>query len=154
VDEISGWIRSMKLKKKSLMLIFLFLLPFFPLRAKEKSISPNIKCLSCHQIKSISKAKLRINQEYFFTSVHVALRCTNCHPGMPDNIAESKIHTNHNKKKSGAFYYISPIVFWIISVTLLSLIFGVVIITIHWLLPRFIRKIKYKKNKISNFIHE
>jgi len=135
----------MKLKKKSLMIIFLFLLSLFTLWAKEKPISPNIKCLSCHHIKSASKAKVRINEKYFFASVHAGLKCTDCHPGMPDNIAESEIHTNHNKKKSGAFYYISPIVFWIISVTLLNLVFGAAIITIHWLLPRFIRKIKHKK---------
>jgi len=103
-----------------------------------------INCTSCHGFHDIRPADdlhSRINP------ANLTKTCgqENCHPGMLDNIDESKIHTNHNKKKSGAFYYISPIVFWIISVTLLSLIFGVAIITIHWLLPRFIRKIKYKK---------
>jgi hypothetical protein len=69
----------MKLKKESLMIIFLFLLFLFALWAKEKPISPNIKCLSCQHIKSASKTKLRINEEYFFASAQAALKGTDCH---------------------------------------------------------------------------
>ncbi len=131
------------------MIIFLFLLSLFPLWAKERPVSSNIKCLSYHHIQSASKAKLGINQEYLFTSVYAALECTDCDPGMIDKMAESKIHTKRNQKKSAASDGIKQIFIWIMFVGWLFILFVVVVLTIIGFFLGPIREMIRLKNKFT-----
>jgi len=96
-------------------------------------------CTSCHGIHDIRPASDPLSN---VNPANLARTCRqeNCHHGMPEKIAESKIHIAISQKKSGAPYYFQQILLWTI--------FVIGIITIFWFVPGLIRKRKLlKKNK-------
>jgi len=93
-------------------------------------------CTSCHGIHDIRPADDLLSK---VNPANLAKTCAqeSCHPGMPEKIANSKIHIDISKKESGVPYYVQQIFLWVIFIT--------AIITIIWFVPGFIRKIKYLK---------
>lgn len=95
-------------------------------------------CTSCHGVHNILPASDP------FSTVHssnLAKTCgqKDCHPGMPEKIAESNIHIAASQKRSGALYYVQQILLWFVFIA--------VVITILWFLPGFIKKRKLLKKK-------
>ncbi len=93
-------------------------------------------CSSCHGVHDILPAENPLSR---VNPANLAKTCgqENCHPGMPEKIANSKIHIDASQKKSGAPYYIQQILLWIVL--------AIVIITLIWFSAGFIRKIKLIK---------
>lgn len=146
---------SSLLFKIKYILFFSSLLFIFSLfsEAKEISSSINLKCLSCHSIESIRKGNSKIDEKFFHNSVRVNLTKTcgqaNCHPGMPDNITRSKIHTNGNERKSGASNNIIQILIWIMFIGWFFILFVVVALTIIGFFLGPLREIIRLKNKFT-----
>jgi len=95
-------------------------------------------CSSCHGIHEIRPASDPLSK------VHPAnLRSTcgqaNCHPNMPEKIAQSKVHIGPEQKKQAVLYYLQK--------TLLILVLFLLAITVIWFVPGFIKKARLLKKK-------
>lgn len=93
-------------------------------------------CTSCHgfhDIRPASDPSSRVNP----ANLAKTCRQENCHPGMTDKIANSRIHIDIGQKKSGVPYYVQQVFLWIVFIT--------AVITVVWFVPGFIKKIKYLK---------
>ena len=95
-------------------------------------------CTSCHGVHNIKPAEDRSSK---VNPANLAKTCgqENCHPGMPEKIASSKIHIDIGQKKSGLPYYVQQTFLWLVFITS--------IITIIWFIPGIIRRIKLLKNR-------
>jgi len=95
-------------------------------------------CASCHGVHDIRPA---IDPLSSVNPANLARTCgqKGCHPGMPDKIKNSKIHVSSGQKSAGIPYYVQQVLLW--SVFILA---G---LTILWLVPGFIRKIRLVKKK-------
>ena len=95
-------------------------------------------CSSCHGIHDIRPASDPLSK---VNPANLAKTCgqTDCHPGMPEKIADSKIHIAMSQKKSGVLFYIQQVLVWVI--------FAAAVITIVWFVPGFLRKIKLLRKK-------
>lgn len=95
-------------------------------------------CSSCHGIHDIRPASDPLSK---VNPANLAKTCgqEKCHPGMPDKIAESKVHIAISQKKSGPLYYIQQFLIWIV--------FAAAVITIAWFVPGFIRKRRFFRRK-------
>jgi hypothetical protein len=95
-------------------------------------------CTNCHGFHDIRPASDPLSR---VNPANLAKTCgqENCHPRMPERISNVKIHRDTDQKTSGAPYYIQQILVWVL--------FAVIIITIIWFVPGFIRKIKLLKRK-------
>lgn len=113
---------SLFLEKRKYMCLFLsFIMCIVSLSAKEKSVSINQKCLSCHSMESICEGKFKIKEESFYASVHSSHKCTDCHlvslRGLEEKMSHKKIlpevnctvkcHQEERQTKPGLspFYY-------------------------------------------------
>ena len=95
-------------------------------------------CSSCHGVHDIRPASDPLSK------VHPAnLRSTcgqaDCHPNMPEKIAQSKVHIGPEQKKPATLFYIQRI--------LLILVVVLLAITLVWFIPGFIRKTRLLKKK-------
>jgi hypothetical protein len=95
-------------------------------------------CSSCHGVHDIRPASDPLSK---VNPVNLVKTCgqENCHPGMPEKIAGSKIHVGASQEKRGVLYYIHRLLLWVV--------FAAALITIIWFLPGFIKKIKLLKNR-------
>ena len=95
-------------------------------------------CSSCHGIHDIRPASDPLSK---VNPANLAKTCgqEKCHPGMPDKIAESKVHIAISQKKSGAIYYIQQVLIWVV--------FAAAVITIAWFVPGLIRKTRLFRRK-------
>lgn len=95
-------------------------------------------CSSCHGIHDIRPASDPLSK---VNPANLAKTCSqaDCHPDMPEKIAESKIHIAMSQKKSGSLYYIQQALIWVV--------FVVAVITIVWFVPGFLKKIKLLRKK-------
>ncbi|MGB7295468.1 MAG: cytochrome c3 family protein [Candidatus Aminicenantales bacterium] len=95
-------------------------------------------CASCHGVHDIRPASDPLSR------VHPAnLRSTcgqaDCHPNMPEKIAQSKIHIGPEQKQPAALFYVQRI--------LLVLVVILLAITVLWFVPGFIRKFRLLRRK-------
>jgi hypothetical protein len=95
-------------------------------------------CTSCHGVHDIRPASDPLSK---VNPANLAKTCgqKNCHPGMPEKIKNSKIHSVMSQNKSGAPYYVQKILLWVILL--------LAALTILWFVPGFIKKIKLLKRK-------
>lgn len=95
-------------------------------------------CTSCHGVHDIRPAEDPASKVH---PAKMAQTCgqTDCHPGMPEKIAKSKIHIDTNQKKSGLPYYLQKIFLWIV--------FLLVVITALWFSIGFTKKSKLLKRR-------
>jgi hypothetical protein len=95
-------------------------------------------CASCHGVHDIRPAIDPLSSVH---PANLARTCgqKGCHPGMPDKIKNSKIHVSSGQRSAGIPYYVQQVLLW--SVFILA---G---LTILWLVPGFIRKIRLVKKK-------
>lgn len=95
-------------------------------------------CSSCHGVHNILPASdplSRVNPANLRSTCGQA----NCHPNMPEKIAQSKIHIGPEQKKPAALFYIQRI--------LLILVVVLLVITVVWFIPGFFRKSRLLKKK-------
>jgi hypothetical protein len=95
-------------------------------------------CSSCHGVHNILPASdplSRVNPANLRSTCGQA----NCHPNMPEKIAQSKVHIGPEQKKPAALFYIQRI--------LLILVVVLLVITVVWFIPGFFRKSRLLKKK-------
>jgi nitrate/TMAO reductase-like tetraheme cytochrome c subunit len=90
-----------------------------------------VNCTSCHgfhDIRPSTDLSSRINQR------NLAKTCgqDSCHPGIPDELANSKIHFEIKQKKSALRFYLQNLFFCIF--------FALTLIIAIWFIRKFIRK--------------
>lgn len=96
-------------------------------------------CTSCHGYHDIKRATNPLSRVH---PNNLPQTCgqKDCHPGMPQKIAQSKIHVGPKQEKKGALYHLQRVLLWVVII-----LSG---ITVIWFIPGFIKKIKLiKKNK-------
>jgi hypothetical protein len=95
-------------------------------------------CTSCHGVHDIRPASDPLSK---VNPANLAKTCgqEKCHPGMPEKIANSKIHLAASQKSSGGLYYLQQILLW--------LVFALILFTIIWFVSGFIKKIKFFKKR-------
>jgi hypothetical protein len=92
-------------------------------------------CSSCHDhhnIRSPDDPKSSIHPD------NLVKTCgkPGCHPGISAKVASAKMHVDVTEKKSGLAYYVRKIFVWTFI--------GLVIISIFWVLPDFVRRLRRK----------
>ncbi len=95
-------------------------------------------CSSCHGIHDIRPAsdpRSKVNPANLRSTCGQA----NCHPNMPEKIAQSKIHIGPEQKKPAALFYVQRI--------LLILVVVLLAFTVLWFVPGFIKKTRLLKKK-------
>lgn len=95
-------------------------------------------CASCHGVHDIRPASDPLSR------VHPSnLRSTcgqaDCHPNMPEKIAQSKIHIGPEQKQPAALFYVQRI--------LLVLVVILLAITVLWFVPGFIKRFRLLRRK-------
>jgi hypothetical protein len=93
-------------------------------------------CSSCHGVHDIRPAadpKSRVNPRNLRSTCGQA----KCHPGMPARIATAKIHIGPEQKNPKALFYVQRVLLILVAVLL--------VFTVVWLVPGFIKKIRLLK---------
>ena len=95
-------------------------------------------CTSCHGVHDIRPAADPLSK---VNPANLRQTCgqINCHPNMPEKIATAKIHIGAAQKNPAALFYIQR--------ALLILVIVLLLITVLWFIPGFIRKTKLLNKK-------
>jgi hypothetical protein len=93
-------------------------------------------CTSCHGVHDILPAS---NPQSKVNPANLRETCgqPKCHPNMPEKIASAKIHIGAEEKRPAVLYYIQRF--------LLVLVVLVLVITVLWFVPGFVKKTKLFK---------
>jgi hypothetical protein len=95
-------------------------------------------CSSCHGVHDIRPASDPLSR---VNPANLRSTCgqPNCHPNMPEKIAQSKIHIGPEERRPAVLFYVQRI--------LLVLVVVLLVITVVWFVPGFIRKTRLLKKK-------
>jgi hypothetical protein len=107
-----------------------------------------VNCISCygfHDIRPTDDPLCKVNSEI------LARICgrENCNPGISDKIADYKIQTNRNQKKSRTSDHVKEIFIWIMFIGWLFILFVVAVLTIIGFFLGPLKEIISLKNKFT-----